>query len=164
MRSLAAAGLLFAVLTCDHGPAGAQSPLAEHRNPVEVIQVGARNVEAEIVSTYPARERGLMDRGYLGGDRGMLFIFKEEQPLAFWMKNTLIPLDIGFFGSDGVLLNIVTMQPDPPGTPDEDRRTYLSAAPAMYALEVNAGWFAERGVRRGARLTLPPSIRDLRGE
>lgn len=163
LRRVGVAVLLLLALACERGPAKAQSP-PERRPRVELIRVGAATVEAEIVASFADRERGLMHRTQLGESQGMLFIFAGEQPLTFWMKNTLIPLDIGFFDESGHLVNVLTMQPDAEGTPDNQRRTYSSGAPAMYALEMNAGWFARHGMRRGAQMVLPEGIRELRGD
>ncbi len=68
----------------------------------------------------------------------MLFVFSQEAPLNFWMKNTLIPLDILYMDSSGVVVDIQTMAPQP-GVPDSELRSYPSAEPAQYALEINAG-------------------------
>ncbi len=94
--------------------------------------------------------RGLMYRTALAENRGMLFIFEGEQKLSFWMKNTLIPLSIAFIGSEGRIVDIQDMKPL-----DDDPPSYVSARPAQYALEVNQGFFEERGVEVGDRAKLP---------
>ena len=68
----------------------------------------------------------------------MLFVYEADRPLTFWMKNTLIPLDILFVDSGGLIVDIQTMQPQP-GVADSNLRRYSSAAPARYAVEMNAG-------------------------
>jgi uncharacterized membrane protein (UPF0127 family) len=80
----------------------------------------------------------------------MLFTFEEEQTLYFWMKNTLIPLSIAFIDSEGRIVDIQDMKPL-----DDDPPHYVSAEPARYALEVNRGFFEERGVKVGDRVELP---------
>ena len=92
----------------------------------------------EIAATPAERARGLMNRESLAQDSGMLFVFLTESPLNFWMKNTLIPLDILYMDSAGVVVDIQTMTPQP-GVSDSELREYPSAAPAQYALEINAG-------------------------
>ena len=92
----------------------------------------------EIAATPTERARGLMHREDLAENAGMLFVFAQESLLNFWMKNTLIPLDILYMDSGGVVVDIQTMTPQP-GVPDSELRTYPSAAPAQYALEINAG-------------------------
>ena len=92
----------------------------------------------EVAATPAERARGLMHRESLAENAGMLFVFSQESHLNFWMKNTLIPLDILYMDSAGVVVDIQTMHPQP-GVPDSELRTYPSAAPAQYALEISAG-------------------------
>lgn len=89
-----------------------------------------------------------MGRASLASDAGMLFVFNAPQPLDFWMKNTLIPLDILFFGADGAFVSMQTMQP----CSGDPCSLYSSGAPALYALEVDAGYAAARGVGSGWKL------------
>jgi uncharacterized membrane protein (UPF0127 family) len=86
-----------------------------------------------------------------GADRGMLFIFASERPLGFWMHNTITPLDIAFLRADGTIVKTHTMVP-------LDTSIYPSVEPAMYALEVRAGRFAELGIYEGDRAVLPDGI------
>ena len=92
----------------------------------------------EIARTRDERTRGLMNRESLPADAAMLFVFESESPLAFWMKNTLIPLDILYLDSAGAVVDIQTMLPEP-GVADSDLRRYPSAAPSRYAVEMKAG-------------------------
>lgn len=89
--------------------------------------------------------------GELADDQGMLFVFPEEGYQSFWMKNTLIPLDIAFARMDGTIVTIETM---PPLT----LRNFYSLEPVMFALEVKAGTFARLGVTEGDRLEIPPEV------
>jgi uncharacterized protein len=107
-------------------------------------------VRVEIADDDAERAQGLMGRTALGDDRGMLFVFDEEQQLSFWMRNTLIPLSIAFMDSEGRIVDIQDMKPL-----DDDPPHYVSAEPARYALEVNQGFFEERGVEVGDRAELP---------
>ena len=84
-----------------------------------------------------------MNRFSLRPDHGMLFVFPEAQPLAFWMHNTYVPLSIAFIGADGRILNIEDMAP-------QTDLTHPSRGLALYALEMKKGWFAERGISPGA--------------
>ena len=107
-------------------------------------------VRVEIADNAFEIARGLMYRTALAENRGMLFIFEGEQKLSFTMKNTLIPLSIAFIGSEGRIVDIQDMKPL-----DDDPPSYVSARPAQYALEVNQGFFEERGVEVGDRAKLP---------
>jgi uncharacterized protein len=112
---------------------------------VELVIKGHRAV-AETAATDAARTTGLMNRFSLQPDHGMLFVFREPQPQAFWMKNTYVPLSIAFIGSDGSILNIDDMAP-------LTETTHPSRGPALYALEMKKGWFAERGIGPGDNVT-----------
>ena len=116
------------------------------------IASGGEEVEVrvEIADSPDEQARGLMNRTALAEDRGMLFVFEEEQELSFWMKNTLIPLSIAYMDSEGHIVDIQDMKPL-----DDEEPHYVSAEPARYALEVNQGFFEERGVEVGNRAELP---------
>ena len=102
------------------------------------------------------RERGLMFRDELAADRGMLFIHDREEPIAYWMKNTKIPLDILYFDSGRKL---VSQQRDVPPCSLGDRcPPYPSNAPARYVLELNAGQAARLKLQDGAELTFSPGL------
>ena len=107
-------------------------------------------VRVEIADEAPEQARGLMYRTALAEDRGMLFVFPREERLSFWMKNTLIPLSVAFMDSEGRIVDIQDMKPL-----DDDPPSYVSAEPAQYALEVNQGFFEDRGVEVGDRAELP---------
>ncbi len=111
---------------------------------------GEVRVRVEIADDDFERARGLMYRTALAENRGMLFVFEAEQKLSFWMKNTLIPLSIAFMDDEGRIVDIQDMEPL-----DDDPPSYVSAEPARYALEVNQGFFEERGVEVGDRAELP---------
>lgn len=118
--------------------------------PLTINASGGEKVElqVEIADNDAERERGLMERTALGQNRGMLFVFDSEQTLSFWMKNTLIPLSVAYINSEGRIIDIQDMQP-------LDETSHPSAEPAQYALEVNQGYFAERGVEVGDMAKLP---------
>ena len=107
-------------------------------------------VQAEIADEEDEQKRGLMDRTALAEESGMLFVFRGERPLSFWMKDTLIPLSIAYIDGDGGIVDIQDMQP-------LDESSHPSAAPAQYALEVNQGFFEARGVQVGDEADLPVS-------
>ena len=105
-------------------------------------------VQVDIADTLSEWQTGLTGRTALAEDAGMLFVFDQEQPLSFWMKDTLIPLSIAFIDSQGRIIDIQDMQP-------LDETSHPSAAPAQYALEVNQGFFGERGIMVGDTVELP---------
>lgn len=109
------------------------------------------DVGVEIATTEQEREKGLMGRTALAEDHGMLFVFEREQPLNFWMKDTLIPLSIAFIDSSGRIVDIQDMQP-------LDTTSHRSAEPARYALEVNQGFFSDNGIEVGNKVILPAAI------
>lgn len=118
------------------------------------IQIGQEILSVEIAATEKAREKGLMYRTSLAEGTGMLFIFPKPMRLRFWMKNTLIPLSIGFFNTDQLLLNVVDLNP-PQG--DNIPEGY-SLGPAQYVLEVPQGWFQRKQIEPGMKFSfLDPS-------
>ena len=116
-----------------------------------VNSVGGRvPVGVEIADMDAERQTGLMGRTILPEDTGMLFVFEGEQTLSFWMRDTLIPLSIAYIDAQGRIVDIQDMQPL-----DDVPPHYVSAEPARYALEVNQGFFEERGVMVGDTVELP---------
>jgi hypothetical protein len=109
------------------------------------IQVGGLPVTVELAETREAQQRGLMGRDSLPDDYGMLFVYDSERTLSFWMRNTKIPLDIAFADANGVIVGIEQLVP-------RSEESVLSKSPAMYALEMNEGWFSENGVPEGAKI------------
>jgi uncharacterized membrane protein (UPF0127 family) len=118
---------------------------AEAKPRIATVKVGAHPLKVEVV-TGDQVYRGLMFREKLGRDEGMLFIYSEPSYLSMWMKNTLIPLSVAFLDAQGVILNIHDMEPK-----TED--PHVSAGPAIYAIEVNKGWFAAKNVKAGDKVT-----------
>jgi uncharacterized protein len=133
------------VLCCVNAK-GTDAPAAAARVVVETAAGARHPVRVELARTEAEHTRGLMWRERLDPDAGMLFLFEESEPRGFWMKNTLIPLDMLFIGDDGRIVGIV------------ERAAPLSTtlrevgAPSRYVLEVNGGWCAARGVRAGDRV------------
>ncbi len=118
------------------------------RGPVAVIRGPGAAVEVslEVAATPAERERGLMYRTSLAEGRGMLFVFDEDRNHSFWMKNTLIPLDILFIARDGTVVGIHA-NATPQSTAD-----VAVGKPSRYVLEVPGGWAARLGVAAGAQV------------
>jgi uncharacterized protein len=110
------------------------------------VKVGGHDLKVEVASSEEQRMQGLMFRKQLGRNDGMLFVFDEPAYHAMWMKNTLIPLSVAFIDRNGEILNILDMEP-------QTLDTHMAAGPAMYAIETNKGWFAERKVKAGDKVT-----------
>jgi uncharacterized membrane protein (UPF0127 family) len=104
-------------------------------------------VRVEIADSFVERAIGLRWRKNLPKNRGMLFVHTDEETRTFTMEDTLIPLSIAFMDSENRIVDIQDMEPSKEG--------YVSAEPARYALEVNQGFFEERGVKVGDRAELP---------
>ena len=153
--ALALALLAGALLACRPGPAAATAPTtaptAAPASPAPRVVIetaaGARaTVTVELARTDAEREHGLMGRRALDEEAGMLFLFEASEVRAFWMKNTLIPLDMLFIDDGGRVAGIVreaeplTLTPRTPGVP------------ARYVLEVRGGWAARHGVAPGDRV------------
>ncbi len=139
------------------GLSDAQSPAATETeaSPLPTLTIvnsmGERvPVGVEIADTDAERQTGLMERSTLAKDAGMLFVFEGEQTLSFWMRDTLIPLSIAYIDAEGRIVDIQDMQPL-----DDVPPHYVSAEPAQYALEVNQGFFEQRGVTVGDTVELP---------
>lgn len=111
------------------------------------IRVGNKKIHVEVALSQRQHERGLMFRESLPVDEGMIFIFDISRTLQFWMKNTYIDLDIGYFDQDRKLIDIFQMKASSVMTQSPD--VYPSSQPAQYALEMNKGWFAKNKIKKG---------------
>lgn len=129
-----------------------ETTAASNLSTVTIDASGGEEVQVRVEVADDAEEqaKGLMGRTALGEERGMLFVFPDEQVRSFWMRDTLIPLSIAYIDSEGRIIDIQDMEPR-----DDDPPHYVSAEPARYALEVNQGFFDERGVEVGDRVELP---------
>ena len=116
---------------------------------------GVHEVSAEVVSTPDARATGLMHREALGMNEGMLFVFPDRRQQTFWMKNTLIPLDMIFLDADGASSWVVSgiVHGAKPG----DLTPRTDGGPSRLVLEVVGGWAAARGLQAGT----PAKIQDV---
>ncbi|UCD28669.1 MAG: DUF192 domain-containing protein [Planctomycetota bacterium] len=151
-------------------PAGCNSAPETMRNDLEKMETAGINIKGQpfevwLATTPQEQQLGLMQvtedelsclpdetgQTVPGIQQGMLFIFPVERILSFWMHNTIIPLDIAYIRQDGIIVNISTMAP-------LETRTYPSVEPAMFALEVKAGLFAQLGIGPGDRVEFPDSV------
>jgi uncharacterized membrane protein (UPF0127 family) len=123
------------------------------------VQLHGQRFAIELATTDAARMQGLMNRTHLAADRGMLFVFAESAPQAFWMKNTLIPLDILYFDD---ARRLVSMQLNVPPCKADPCAVYPSNVPARYVLELAAGTARRLGVRDGDVLTINGDVGEVR--
>ena len=121
------------------------APAAAQQLPVAELRAGMHLIRAEVAADYSTRGRGLMFRKSLAPNSGMLFIFDAADIHCMWMKNTYIALSVAFIDAQGAIINIADMQP-------HSEQSHCAARPALYALEMTQGWFAERGVKPGMKL------------
>jgi uncharacterized membrane protein (UPF0127 family) len=112
------------------------------------LEVNQNVYTLEYAKTFEQRAKGLMHRQSLCENCGMLFQFEHPRNAGFWMKNTLIPLDIAFVKADGTITDIKSMQP-------LDLNTTKSSQPVLYAWEMNPGWFAKNGIKVGDTVSIP---------
>lgn len=128
-----------AVLTTLALSAGAS---AQEAMPMTELTVGMYRIEAEVAANQRNREVGLMHRKTMAAQHGMLFVFDLPARHCMWMRNTLLPLAVAFIDEQGRITNVEEMQPQ---TDDN----HCAAAPAKFALEMNAGWYKTRGFGAG---------------
>lgn len=137
----------LAMMTAMAGAAQAQATL-----PVVPLTAGMYAIQAEVAATPASRQQGLMYRKTMPANAGMLFVFEEKAGHCFWMKNTDLPLSIAFLADDGSIVNIEDMAP-------QTESNHCPKAPVRYALEMNKGWFAQKGIRAGAKIGGLPQAR-----
>jgi uncharacterized membrane protein (UPF0127 family) len=112
------------------------------------ISVGSIPLQLQLALTQGEQSKGLMHRDSMPEDHGMLFLFNQPEPRSFWMRNTRIPLDLGYFDASGRLLEIHALYPyDENGVPSRSQKVLI-------AVETNRGWFARNHIKPGAQLDL----------
>ncbi len=154
-----AAAMAVLASTAGIAPAGppCSVPLFAYRTGILTLREGGRltRVRVQVADTPDRQEVGLMCRTTLDLDAGMLFVFPTSARTAFWMKNTLIPLAIAFIDQDWHIIRIMEMAvaPDPAEGPFA---LYEPDKPFRYALEVNAGFFAEHEITERAEVRFFP--------
>jgi uncharacterized protein len=145
--SLAVASALLALAlppgaTAQTGP---QPPLPT----VNLTAGGMHVIRAEVARSPMERATGMMMRTEMPANAGMLFVFDQEWTHCFWMSNTLLPLSIAFIADDGTVVGLADMEPRSP-------IQHCAPTPVRFALEMNKGWFAKRGIKPGVKLAGGP--------
>lgn len=119
------------------------------RLPTLTLSAGMHLIKAELALTPEQHQIGLMHRTSMGTHEGMLFVFDRPGQQCFWMKNTLIPLQIAFLADDGTVVNLAEMKP-------QSLDSHCSTRPVRFVLEMNTGWFSKRGIKPGTQLRGEP--------
>lgn len=116
------------------------------------LTAGMHRIEAQIAQSPQERQTGLMFRKDMPAHEGMLFVFEQPSTQCFWMKNTLLPLTAAFVADDGTIANLADMKP-------QTLDSHCSSKPVRFVLEMNKGWFEQRGLKAGAKLAGAPFTR-----
>ncbi|MCU0768029.1 MAG: DUF192 domain-containing protein [Burkholderiaceae bacterium] len=133
--------------TAPRAQTGPQPPL-----PTTRLTAGMHIITAELATTPQSRTIGMMFREKTAPNHGMLFVFEYKAPQCFWMRNTPLPLSIAFIEDDGTIVQITDMAP-------KSDALHCSKSPVRFALEMEQGWFARKGLAVGARLSGLPASR-----
>jgi len=115
------------------------------------VKINDKVINVEVSDNFQERLQGLMNRESMDENSGMIFIFEEEKQQTFWMKNTLIPLDLIFVNSN---LEIVDIKKDFKPCEEDPCIVYTSQAPAFYVIEVNAGYSDKNNIQIGDSIEL----------
>lgn len=118
-------------------------PSQEELKDLPAVIIKDITVKTEVAYTDEARHLGLMYRKQMHENHGMFFVYKNDQRLSFWMKNTVMPLSIAFIRKNGEIVNILKMKPN------DIKSKYVSTDRVRYALEMPQGWFAHNGIKEG---------------
>lgn len=116
------------------------------------LEINGHKLSVEVAASDVARAQGLMHREHLKPNHGMLFVFPDSTQMCFWMKNTPLPLTVAFIDASGRIISLADMQPyslDP----------HCAIAPALYALEMEQGWFAGHKAKPGTLVHGLPKVK-----
>ena len=138
------ASVLIVISAAVPQPAVAQTR-AQSTLPAVKLNAGIHVITAEAATTEQTRVVGLMFRERLAPNHGMLFVFDYKSQQCFWMRNTPLPLTIAFIEDDGTVVQLVDMAP-------QSDALHCSQKPVRFALEMEQGWFAKRGIAPGAKI------------
>lgn len=161
MNTTAMIAILLSAVVVFYG-SSCSPPKPEELDKHGTIDVSIKNAKFRlwVADDYSEQQNGLMfvtaERMAPlpdGTQRGMIFVFDHEQHLNFWMRNTIIPLDIAYLDSSGVVVATHTM-----AALDERPNQYPSGKPARFAIEVSAGVFTDLGLKAGDQINLPGTL------
>ncbi|HTN48389.1 MAG TPA: DUF192 domain-containing protein [Burkholderiaceae bacterium] len=120
--------------------------------PTTRLTAGMHIITAEVAAAPLSRTVGMMFRETVAPNHGMLFVFEDKGQQCFWMRNTLLPLSIAFIEDDGTILQIADMAP-------KSEALHCSQGPVRYALEMEQGWYAKKGMVVGSKIRGLPAPR-----
>ena len=149
MQSLRFDRILAPVVLATAAVAAAPA-IAQDKGPPKLrtipVKIAGHALRVEVADTDDSRSLGLMYRQSMARNDGMLFIFTDPGYHSMWMMNTYIPLSVAFIDGEGTILNVLDMEP-------KTQDTHTAAGPARYAIETNKGWFAEKKIKPGDKVT-----------
>ncbi len=122
------------------------------------VRLGETPLRVMIARTEQEKRTGLMFRRRLAPDEGMLFVYDSPHQMTFWMKNTLLPLDLVFFGPDLTVTEFIEGMVPGVGRSDDELPRYTSTGPAQYALELASGSVRRLGITPGLSLEIPLTL------
>ncbi len=137
------AGLLALAATLSHDGSAQDKPQLDLQR--IKLTAGMYLIDAQLAATSQERAIGLMFRPKMPSSEGMLFVFDQPGQQCFWMKNTQLPLTAAFVGDDGIIVNLADMKP-------LTTHSHCSSRPVRYVLEMNLGWFGNKGIKAGSKL------------
>ena len=144
--SFAVRAFLFATLLASAALTSRAQTEAQPELPITKLSIGGKSIRAEIADEEHERAAGLMFRKELADDAGMLFIMPQTGPVAFWMRNTGLPLTIAYIGPNGAIMELHDLEPF-------NERSVPSSFPHIaYALEMPRGWFTNNNIWPGERV------------
>ncbi|MBT4757223.1 MAG: DUF192 domain-containing protein [Opitutae bacterium] len=144
-RLLITLALFLLLIACDRQELVSEPESSDTYFP---ISIDGKHLQLQLALTQSEQSKGLMHRESMPTDHGMLFLFKQPNPRSFWMRNTSIPLDIGYFDATGRLLEIHALYPyDENSVPSRSQQVLI-------AIETNRGWFARNNIVAAAQIDL----------
>lgn len=144
--------LFFAFVLAACVSTGIAQSQAQPELPTTQLSIGGKSIRAEIADEENERSTGLMFRKSLAPDSGMLFVMEQTAPVAFWMRNTELPLTIAYIAPNGMIMELHDLKP-------RDETPVPSRFPQIaFALEMPQGWFEKNNIWPGERVEgLPPA-------
>ena len=148
LRTVLVTTALVLLTACGGSEAKKNNAVAKTVEDYFPIKIGDRVVRMQIAALPAEQQQGLMFRQAMDADAGMIFVFTAPQQMGFWMRNTTLPLDIGYLDASGELKEIYPMYP-------LDERSVTSRSHSIqFCVEMNQGWYQQNGVKPGAKLDL----------